>query len=90
MDKSAKFQFSFCHRTVKLLNLMIFLNLFFIVFPHSAISDQDLLPSNADAFRLPKSLSLCGEPLPLESRHVWEMLDQEFAIAVHDRAQVFL
>ena len=40
-----------------------------------------------DNFSLPKTLSLCGEPMPLENGLVWEMLDREFTIAVWDRAQ---
>lgn len=41
-------------------------------------------------FSLPKTLSLCGEMLPLENPQVWEMLDREFNITVWDRAQVFM
>jgi len=41
-------------------------------------------------FSLPKTLSLCGEMIPLENPQVWEMLDREFNITVWDRAQVFM
>jgi hypothetical protein len=41
-------------------------------------------------FPLPKTLSLCGEPMPLENRHVWEMLDREFTLFVLNRVQVIL
>ena len=41
-------------------------------------------------FSLPRTLSLCGEMIPLENPHVWEMLDREFNITVWDRAQVFM
>ncbi|MBW2606810.1 MAG: lytic transglycosylase domain-containing protein [Deltaproteobacteria bacterium] len=41
-------------------------------------------------FALPSTLSLCGETIPLENSHVWEMLDREFNITVWDRAQVFM
>jgi len=41
-------------------------------------------------FSLPSTLSLCGEMIPLENSHVWEMLDREFNITVWDRAQVIL
>ncbi len=41
-------------------------------------------------FSLPNTLSLCGEMIPLENPHVWEMLDREFNITVWDRAQVFM
>ncbi|MFC1823033.1 transglycosylase SLT domain-containing protein [Thermodesulfobacteriota bacterium] len=39
---------------------------------------------------LPKTLSLCGEPMPLQDRHVREMLDREVTISAWDRAQVFM
>lgn len=39
---------------------------------------------------LPETLTLCGEPVPLENRRVWEMLDREFNITVWDRAQVYM
>ena len=41
-------------------------------------------------FSIPDILFLCGEPVPLENRRVWEMLDREFTISVYDRAQVFM
>ena len=41
-------------------------------------------------FPMPESFSLCGESMPLENRHVWEMLDRELTISVWDRAQVFM
>ncbi len=42
------------------------------------------------AFRLPKEVSLCGEPFPLEDRNVWENLDREFLVALSSEAQVLL
>jgi len=39
---------------------------------------------------LPQTLTLCGEKVPLEDRHVWEMLDRELTIAIWDRAQVLM
>ena len=39
---------------------------------------------------LPQSISLCNEPIPLESPSIWEKLDREFTIAVWDRPQVIL
>jgi peptidoglycan lytic transglycosylase D len=41
-------------------------------------------------YSLPSTLSLCGEMIPLENPHVWEMLDREFNITVWDRAQVIM
>jgi hypothetical protein len=43
-----------------------------------------------DDFPLPKTLSLCGEQMPLENHRVWEMLDREFTLSVWNRTQVFL
>lgn len=39
---------------------------------------------------MPKTLILCNEAVPLESRWVWELLDRELTIAAWDRAQVFM
>lgn len=51
-----------------------------------------LLPSLAGAFyyTFPPSLTLCGEPVPLADRKVWERMDREFMLNVYDRAQIFL
>jgi len=55
-----------------------------------AYSEQLLWqPAHAN-FIVPKALSLCGEQMPLEKRAVWEMLDQEFTISVHNHAKVIL
>jgi hypothetical protein len=48
------------------------------------------LPAQNYLFTFPAELTLCGEPVPLESRAVWEMLDREFTQIVYDRAQVYL
>ena len=47
-------------------------------------------PAVLSNFPLPGSLSLCHEPIPIESRKTLDMLDREFTIAVWDRAQVFM
>jgi LysM repeat protein len=39
---------------------------------------------------LPKSLTLCGERVPLEDPNVREMLDRELLVSVWDRAKAFL
>lgn len=51
---------------------------------------EPTVPEVLSDVSLPGSISLCHEPIPLENRHVLEMLDREFTIAVWDRAQVFL
>ena len=50
------------------------------------------VPTSPAAINLsfPDTLTLCGEPVPLEDRRVWEMLDREFHITVWDRAQVYM
>lgn len=48
--------------------------------------------STASAYyhSFPNSLTLCGEPVPLSDRRIWERMDREFMINVYDRAQVYL
>jgi peptidoglycan lytic transglycosylase D len=41
-------------------------------------------------YTFPTSLTLCGEPVPLSDRNVWERMDREFLINVYDRGQVYL
>lgn len=51
--------------------------------------DTPIVPVVTD-FQLPKTMTLCEEPVPLENRWVWEMLDRELTISAWDRAQVFM
>jgi len=64
--------------------------LLMVLFPSPTFPAQQIAYPIFSDFPLPKSLSLCGEPMPLENRSVWEMLDREFTMAVWDRAQVFM
>jgi LysM repeat protein len=41
-------------------------------------------------FPVPKTLNLCGEPMPLDVPHVWEMLDREITLSAWNPAQVFM
>jgi membrane-bound lytic murein transglycosylase D len=66
------------------------LNSLMVLLPSLAFPAQKKACLVLDNFSLPKAVSLCGEPMPLENRRVWEMLDREFTIAVWDRAQVFM
>ena len=75
------------HRLFYLLPILSFLLLYPL--PTHATEDTPIDPTRDD-YPLPASLSLCGEPVPLDNRHVWEMLDREFTISVWDRAQVFM
>ena len=67
---------------------LAFLSWFFIN-PAYCGEEDSTLPTYSD-IPLPDTLFLCGEPVPLENRRVWEMLDREFTISVWDRAQVFM
>ena len=58
--------------------------------PPIASAKQKTVYPVLDDFPLPKSLSLCGEPLPLKNPYVREMLDREMTISAWDRAQVFM
>lgn len=47
-------------------------------------------PSWAFYYTFPSSLTLCGEPVPLSDRKIWERMDREFMLNVYDRGQIFL
>ena len=64
-----------------------FLALFFLALSSSA---QNIYYPLINDFPLPESVSLGNEQIPLDHRHVREMLDREFTIAVWNRAQVFM
>ncbi len=65
-------------------------NVFTAFFPCFALPAQEGAGLLFDNIALPESVTLCGEPIPLENPNVYEMLDREFTILVWDRAQVFL
>ncbi len=44
----------------------------------------------AQYYTFPTALELCGEPVPLQDRRIWERMDREFMLNVYDRAQVYL
>lgn len=78
---------AFFHRYTSFLIALLFLT---TGLPSTAFAEPGIsLPPFKD-FSLPDTMSLCGEPVPLEDRRVREMLDREFTISVWDRAQVFL
>jgi membrane-bound lytic murein transglycosylase D len=59
--------------------------------PESPTSAAAQVPANPEVrfpyFTFPDNLTLCGEPVPLKERAVWEALDREFTIVVWSRAQ---
>ena len=74
----------------RLIALLLALNFLVLLLPCQIFPFQKADYPVFKDFPLPKSLSLCGEPIPLENRNVREMLEREFIISVWDRAQVFL
>ncbi len=70
-------------------SLLVF-NVLVVLLPSLAFSTQPVADLIFDDCLFPASVSLCGEPIPLEDLRVWEMLDRDFTIAVWDRAQVFM
>jgi membrane-bound lytic murein transglycosylase D len=68
-----------------ILSLFLFL---FITTPRAAA--QEAPNPVFHAFPCPKTLTLCGERMPLENPDVFEMLDREFTVLVWDHARVFM
>jgi len=62
-----------------------------LIYPGLSFSQENNpSPPGESDFPIPKELSLCGEPLPLDDPWAWEMLDRELTIAVWDKAQVYM
>jgi hypothetical protein len=51
---------------------------------------QEGVPPAFNAFACPKTLTLCGERMPIENPAVFEMLDREFTVTVWDQGRVFM
>ena len=75
-------------KTMRMLQFAVILTLTCCIFvlPPFALSAEEAV----EPFPLPGTLSLCGEPMPLDNPDVREMLDREFQVSVWDRARVFL
>jgi LysM repeat protein len=58
--------------------------------PATVSADQRPDRPGYEEVPLPGVLFLCGEPVPLDRRHVREMLDRELTISAWDQAQVFM
>jgi hypothetical protein len=43
-----------------------------------------------DRYRFPREVQLFGRPIPLERKDLWERMDREFMITIHDTPQVLL
>ena len=63
--------------------------LFFFITVPCAVAQE--APGTAfNAFPCPKTLTLCGERMPLDDPDVFEMLDREFTVMVWDQGRVFM
>jgi len=51
---------------------------------------QPLVHPQTSHLAFPRTLSLCGETVPLSDRWVWERMDREFMLNVYDQGQVYL
>ncbi len=87
----------YCKKAHKIKYFLFAIGLLFtLATPLSALTDKQpsLRPETVGqclpGFTIPKTLSFCGDPLPLNERHCREMLDREFTIAVYNHAQVVM
>ncbi|MBW1887268.1 MAG: transglycosylase SLT domain-containing protein [Deltaproteobacteria bacterium] len=74
----------------RLMASIVVISVLMFLLPSLTFPGQKNANPMLDDFPIPKSISLCGESMPLENRHVLEMMDREFTISVWDRAQVFM
>ncbi len=52
--------------------------------------EASLPPLQAPYYPAPNCMDLCGEPVPLNIREVYERFDKEFTLIVYNHAQVYL
>lgn len=79
------------HHVYRQIALLVSFSILSILLPsHTFATEEFDNPVNYDDFPLPRYVTLCGEPMPLEDRTVFEMLDREFTIMVWDKAQVYM
>jgi len=78
------------HYVYRQIIFFVSLSILSILLPSPTFAAEEVDYQVYDDFALPLYVDLCGEPIPLEDRGVFEMLDREFTIMVWDRAQVYL
>lgn len=78
------------HYLCRQIIFFVSLSILSILLPSPTFPAEEVDSQVYDDFPLPRSVNLCGEPMPLEDRGVFEMLDREFTIMVWDRAQVYM
>jgi LysM repeat protein len=81
----------FAHAKSRLLFVIFYLII--IQCPVACLAAQNIVepvPILMQEVPVPKTLVICNEPMPLETRTVWEMLDRELNISAWDHAQVFM
>ncbi len=87
----------YCKKAYKIKYIILAIG-FFLAMVNSSPAGADKQPTAetetecqcVPCFKVPESFSFCGEPLPLQEQYSREMLDREFTIAVHNRAQVLM
>ena len=73
-----------------MINYLMAFSLLVMLFPGLSLSDEGHVESIYNDLPLPKSLTLCGERIPLGNSRFLEMLDREFTVSVWRRSQVLL
>ena len=54
----------------------------------SQLEASQTTPSGVSHLKLPKSIELCGVPVPINEPEVYQRIEFEFLLMLHDRAQV--
>lgn len=54
----------------------------------SQLEASQITPSGVSHLKLPKSIELCGVKVPIEQPEVYQRIEFEFLLMLHDRAQV--
>jgi len=75
----------------RILAMVLYFGFLLVVNPSitSGSESEKLITFETDV-PIPKTLSLCGEPMPLDNPWVWEMLDRELTITIWNESQIFM
>ncbi len=58
--------------------------------PEKKVREVSPAPVQVPYYPAPSCMDLCGEPVPLHTREVYERFDREFTLIVYNHAQVYL
>jgi hypothetical protein len=78
------------YHVYKQITYLLSLGILSILLPFHAFATEDFDNPVYSDYPFPRYVTLCGEPVPIEDRSVYEMLDREFTIMVYDKAQVYM